>query len=200
MTSTMLVFFDYTCPYSRRLSELLDAAEAPEARWGPFVLAEQNRDDDGPPAWERPDALTRPALLALALHETVITQRGDIDRFRRTTFTAFGERRVQLDELYAVARAAGAETDESSVRRRLTAVGASHEMARAAGVFGTPTVLTDSGSLGYLKLTGLPAGPDARQRLLQAALTAVNDFPELAEMKRPTPASPAEEARGTDPR
>jgi protein-disulfide isomerase len=196
----MLVFFDYTCPYSRRLSELLDVVEAPEVRWGPFVLAEQNRDDQGPPVWQRPDALSRPALLALALHETVITQQGDINRFRRTVFAAFGERRVEPDELYAAARAAGVEADEGTVRRKLTAVGASHEMGRAAGVFGTPTVVTDGGCLGYLKLTGLPEGLDARARLVQVALTAVNDFPELAEIKRPAPASALGGPIGREPR
>ena len=196
----MLVFFDYACPYSRRLSELLDGVQAPEVRWGPFVLAEHSRSDEGPPVWQRPDALTRPALLALALHERVIADRGDINRFRRTAFVAFGERRVEPAELYAAAEAAGAQTDEVAVQQRLTAVGASHEMARAAGVFGTPTVVTDGGLLGYLKLTGLPARPEARQRLLQVALTAVNDFPELAEIKRPVPASPVEATGSTDPR
>jgi hypothetical protein len=104
----MMVFFDYTCPYSRRLSELLDAVQAPEVRWGPFVLAEQNRDDGGPPVWQRPDALTRPALLALALHETVIGARGDVERFRRSVFAAFRDRRVEPEELYAAAAAAAA--------------------------------------------------------------------------------------------
>jgi hypothetical protein len=72
-------------------------------------------------------------------------------------------------------------------------VAASHEMARATGVFGTPTVVTDSGCLGYLKLTALPAGPDARQRLLEAAISVV-DFPELAEIKRPVPTAAIQRA------
>lgn len=156
----MLVFFDYTCPYSRRLSE-------------------------------RPGALTHPALLALGLHEAVIADRGDIDRFRRSVFTAFAQRRVEPEELYGLAQAAGAGVDvagvdEAAAHWKLTAVAASHEMGRAAGVFGTPTVVTDGGHLGYLKLTDLPADPPARQRLVQVALTAVNDFPELSEIKRPT--------------
>jgi hypothetical protein len=193
VASAMMVFFDYTCPYSRRLSELLDAVEAPEVRWGPFVLAEQNRDDGGPPVWQRPEALTRPALLALALHETVIGARGDVGRFRRSVFAAFGDRRVEPEELYAAAAAAGVEADERAVQRKLKAVAASHEIALAAGVFGTPTVVTDSGCLGYLKLTALPAGLDARQRLLEVAINAV-DFPELAEIKRPVPTSSIQRA------
>ncbi|SDY78406.1 DSBA-like thioredoxin domain-containing protein [Modestobacter sp. DSM 44400] len=186
----MLVFFDYTCPYSRRLSELLGAVEAPRVRWGPFVLAENNRDQDGPPVWQRPGALTRPALLALALHDAVIADRGDIDRFRRSVFTAFAQRRVGPEGLHGLAAAAGAGVDgagvdEAAAHRKLTSVAASHEMGRAAGVFGTPTVVTDGGHLGYLKLTDLPTALPVRRRLVQVALTAVNDFPELSEIKRP---------------
>jgi hypothetical protein len=183
----MFVFFDYTCPYSRRLSELLDAVGATEVRWRPFVLAEANRDDEGPPVWERPTASLRPALLALALHEAVIAAGGDADGFRREVFAAFGERRVAPEELYAAAKTAGAQPDEHVVRTQLRAVAAAHELGRAAGVFGTPTVVTDDGRLGYLKLTDLPAAVQARRRLLDAALAVINDFPELAEIKRPAP-------------
>ncbi len=187
MAAVTFVFFDYTCPYSRRLSDLLDALGATGVRWQPFVLAEQNRDEPGPPVWARPTALTRPALLALALHETVIADRGDADGFRREVFAAFGERRVGPEELYAAAEAAGVRPDEHTLRKKLLSVAACHELGRAAGVFGTPTVVTDDGRLGFLKLTGLPADAHARRRLLDTALTAINDFPELAEVKRPSP-------------
>ena len=74
---------------------------------------------------------------------------------------------------------------EYVLRRALAEVGASHEAARAGGVFGTPTVVTRDGLLGYLKLTDLPAGSQDRRRLLDVAITAVNDFPSIGEIKRP---------------
>jgi protein-disulfide isomerase len=186
VTAVTFVFFDYTCPYSRRMSDLLDSAGVEQVRWRPFALAESNRDDEGAPVWERPEALSRPALLALALHEAVISDGGDVDHFRREVFAAFGQRRVAPEELYAVAEAAGARPDEDAVRAKLLAVAASHEMGRAAGVFGTPTIVTDGGQLGFVKLTGLPADLGARRRLLQVAITAINDCPDLSEIKRPT--------------
>jgi hypothetical protein len=185
VAAVKVVYFDYTCPYSRRFSELLDAVGATEVRWRPFALAEQNRDDEGAPVWERPDALTRPALLGLALHESVAAG-GDADRFRRTVFAAFGERRVAPDELRAMAQAAGGRVDEPSVREGLARVAAAHQAARAAGVFGTPTVGTAGERLGFVKLTGVPADAGARGRLLETALTVISDVPELAEVKRPT--------------
>jgi hypothetical protein len=50
----------------------------------------------------------------------------------------------------------------------------------------SPNPSADDGRLGFLKLTGLPADAHARRRLLDTALTAINDFPELAEVKRPS--------------
>jgi hypothetical protein len=179
------VYFDYTCPYSRRLSDLLVALQVTGLTWRPFVLAEQNRDDKGRPVWERPEALTRPALLALTLHESVAAS-GDPDLFRRDVFTAFGERHVSPEELHAMAQKSGARVDEASLEQGLARVAASHAAARAVGVFGTPTVRTTQEQLGYVKLTSIPAEPGARQHLLETALTFINDIPELAEIKRPT--------------
>jgi 2-hydroxychromene-2-carboxylate isomerase len=133
----------------------------------------------------RPEALTRPAVLALALHEAVAVS-GDADRFRREAFAAFGERRVRPNELRAMAQAAGGRVDERSLREGLAQVAAAHEAARAVGVFGTPTVGTTEEQLGFVKLTGVPADAGARERLLETALTVINDIPELAEVKRPT--------------
>lgn len=181
-----MVFFDYTCPHSARLSELLDTAGGRQPRWSPFPLADPNRAGDGPPVWQWPDALARPALLALALHKTVIAGRGDIDGFRRAVFAAFAAQPVTPDELYILAAAASARTDEAGVHRKLTAVAASSEMGRAAGVVATPSVLTDGGQLGHPKLTGLPTGRPARQRLLEVTLTVINDCPELSKIMRPT--------------
>lgn len=185
MAAITVVWFDYTCPYSRRLSDLLDTLGTTGVRWRPFALAEQNRDDEGAPVWDRPEALTRPALLALALHETVVAT-GDADRFRRETVAAFAQRRVRPDDLRALAEAAAAATDEAALREGLSRAAAGHEEAQAVGVFGTLTVATADDRLAYLKVTDVPADTDACRRIMDAALTVINDVPELGEMKRPS--------------
>jgi hypothetical protein len=72
------------------------------------------------------------------------------------------------------------------MREGLARVAAAHQAARAVGVFGTPTVGTAEEQLGYVKLTGVPADASARHRLLETALTVINDLRELGEIKRPT--------------
>ena len=49
--------------------------------------------------------------------------------------------------------------------------------------------MTGDGLLGYLKLTDLPAGSEDRRRLLDVAVTAVNDFPSIAESSTAPPAT-----------
>jgi hypothetical protein len=64
------IYFDFTRPYSRRTGRWWQELNEP-ARWRPFVLREVHRDDDGPAAWDRDDALDDVSGLALGLHEAV---------------------------------------------------------------------------------------------------------------------------------
>lgn len=186
--SATFVFFDYSCPYSARLSRLLDGAQVSGVRWRPFLLAEHNRADGGPPVWEQAEATSRVSVLALSLHEAVVAAGADADDFRRAAFATFADGRVTADTLVDLAGGFLPGIDEALLARSLRAVAAHHEAARAAGVFGTPTVVTDNGLLGYVKLSSVPEQPEECRRLSARLLTAVGDMPEVSEIKRPQPA------------
>ncbi len=80
---TVGVFFDYTCGYSNRVRHWLDALEDAELDWRPFSLLEQNSGDDGTPVFEQAQYADNPSLIALAVHEQVRAQGGDLDAYRR---------------------------------------------------------------------------------------------------------------------
>jgi 2-hydroxychromene-2-carboxylate isomerase len=185
--SVTFVFFDYTCPYSWRLSRLLDGAGIAGVRWRPFLLAEHNRTGGAGPVWEQPEATSRVSVLALALHEAVISAGADADGFRRATFAAFSDGRVTAGALVGLAEDFALQVDEAVLARSLRAVAAHHEAARAAGVFGTPTVVANNGLLGYVKLAAVPEQPDECRRVSAHVISAVGDMPEVTEIKRPRP-------------
>ena len=176
------VYFDFTCPYSRRTGAWLRALDEP-VRWRPFLLRESNRRDEGAPEWERDDALTHPSVLALALHEAVARAGGDADRFRWRLMDLLDTAKVGVDMMREIADAACAgPLTEHDVRAGLADVAASHTEGAALGAFGTPT-LAAGGTALYLKLTTLP--PAERSRHVRDAVVAVLlDLPEIGELKR----------------
>ena len=177
------VYFDFSCPYSRRTARWWAGLDEP-ARWRPFLLRESHRDDNGPPEWARDDALARVSVLALALHEAVDAAGGDTASYRSRTVDAFDAVRVDADALRALAaHAAGNDLDDQALRDGLARVATSHQGAVALAVFGTPTFV-DGDARAYLKLSEQPAADRARP-VLDAFLTALRATPEIAEIKRP---------------
>ena len=85
------VFFDYTCGFSNRARHWLDALEDVDLVWRPFSLLEQNARDSGTPVFEQDQYADNPSLIALAVHEQVRAQGGDLDAYRRRMFTAWHE-------------------------------------------------------------------------------------------------------------
>lgn len=179
----MDVYFDFSCPYSRRTARWLGGLDE-AARWRPFLLRESHRDDDGPADWDRPDALARISVLALALHEAIDDVQGDTASYRSRAVDAFDAGRVDGQLLRALAQeAAGRRLDDQALRDGLGRVAASHRDAVALGVFGTPT-LVDGDAIAYLKLAEQPA-PDRAIAVLDAVLTVLRATPEVQEIKRP---------------
>ncbi len=177
------VYFDFTCPYSRRTALWWRELDEP-ARWRPFLLRESHRDDDGPAEWDRDDALARVSVLALALHEAVDAAGGDPAVYRWRAVDAFDAGRVDGGVLRALAAdAAGHDLDDQALREGLARVAKSHQDAVALGVFGTPTFV-DGGASAYLKLAEQPA-PDRARPVLDAVLTVLRATPEVVEIKRP---------------
>ncbi len=177
------VYFDFTCPYSRRTGRWWRELDEP-ARWRPFLLRESHRDDDGPAEWDREDALVRVSVLALALHEAVEAAGGDVAAYRWTAMEMFDRGRVEGQQLRELAaRVVGRYLDDEAVRAALRSVGQSHEQALSLKVFGTPT-LVSGGASTYLKLTEQPT-PARTRRVYDAVMAVLTDTPEVAEIKRP---------------
>lgn len=72
------VFFDYTCGFSQRARHWLDALPDVEVCWRPFSLLEVNRRAEGPPVFERAEHAQNVSLTALAVHEAVRADGGDL--------------------------------------------------------------------------------------------------------------------------
>ena len=179
----MDIYFDFTCPYSRRTGRWWRELGEP-ARWRPFLLREAHRDDDGPPEWDREDALERVSVLALALHEAIDTLGGDVDAYRWETMEWFEQRRVQGQQLRELAgRVLSRDLEDEVVQHGLPRVGQSHQQALSLKVFGAPTFVTDGGSA-YLKLAEQPT-PDRVRAVYDAVVVVLDQTPEVAEIKRP---------------
>ena len=177
------VYFDVTCPYSRRAGRWWRELGEP-ARWRPYLLRESHRNDDGPAEWDRADALVHLSVLALALHKAVEAAGGDTASYRWRAIDAFDAGRVDGPALRALATdAAGQDLDSEALREGLARVARSHQDAVGLGAFGTPT-LVDGGARAYLKLAEQPA-PGRARPVLDAVLAVLSGTPEVAEIKRP---------------
>ena len=160
-----------------------------EVDWRPFVLKEVNRDQEEPSVLAGP-SIDSVAVLALAIAEALRGETG-AERYRAEIFDAMhsSDERPLRDDIIEMAARAGLDTD--SFRRDealwLGSVRASHEGAVAGrGIFGTPTLVFGDNSALYLKLRHLP--PAANDRALWDSVTTfATEFPEVAELKRPSP-------------
>jgi hypothetical protein len=177
------IYFDFTCPYSRRTARWWRELGEP-GRWRPFLLREAHRNDDGPPEWDRDDALQHVSVLALALHEAVQATGADVDAYRHQAIDLFESGPVDAHTLRQLAaRVTGRDLDEETTRAGLAGVAQAHGVALSLGVFGTPTFVGSTGAA-YVKLDQQPNTARARA-VHQAVVAVLDDTPEVAEIKRP---------------
>ena len=182
------VFFDYTCSYSNRSRHWLDALEDADLVWRPFSLLQQNAGDGGPPVFERSERADNPSLIALAVHEQVRAQGGDVDAYRRRMFTAWHEEpgRLSTEDMVGFGRAAGLGDFDRTAG--LAAVAAEHAAAVELGVFGTPTVVLGPDQVVFLKLDAVPEADRARP-LWEAVGRLAGSGQDLREWQRVSPPS-----------
>jgi hypothetical protein len=159
---TVEVFFDYTCGYSNRARHWLDALEDIKIDWRTFSLLEQNSSDDRKPVFEQTEYADNPSLIALAVHEQVRAQGGDLHAYRRRMFTAWHEEpgRLSTQDIVDLGRDAGLRDFDRDAG--LSALAASHAQAAELGVFGTPTLVLGSGQVVFVKLDAVPTDDRAR--------------------------------------
>ena len=180
------VFFDYTCGYSNRGRHWLDALEDIELVWRPYSLLEQNVRDGGPPVFERIEYADNPSLMALAVHEQVRAQDGDVDRYRRRMFSAWHEEpgRLSTEDIVGFGRDAGLRDFDRDAG--FAAVASEHAAAAELGVFGTPTLVLGPGQVVFLKLDAVPASDRARP-LWESVSDLAASGQDLREWQRVTP-------------
>lgn len=178
------VFFDYTCGYAYRAHRWLDALGF-EGRWRPFALLEANRDDGETPVWEQERHRENISLLLLAGHEVVRRADGDVDTYRAEAFHAWHEtdRRLDVDDVVALALDAGVTTDAAGIRGALEEVGAEHRSGAERGVFGSPTIVFDDDEAAYVQLAAVPSEGDASA--VWETVREVSRTTSLLEIKRP---------------
>lgn len=180
---TIEVFFDYTCGFSNRARHWLDALTALEIRWRPFSLLQQNHRDDA--VFEQAEYADNVSLMALAVHEQVRADGGDVDGYRRRMFTAWHEEpgRLTADDIIGFGRDAGLR--RFGREAGFAAVAAEHAAGERLGVFGTPTLVLADGQVVFVKLDAVPAAERAGP-LWEAVHDLGVGGPELREWQRVT--------------
>jgi 2-hydroxychromene-2-carboxylate isomerase len=183
-------YFDYSCGYSYRASELFRVVGAarPELKvtWRTYLLKEVNRKDDEPSFFDASE-IESLALLALALSHAARAK--DFEGYHTNTFEAFhrGTPKVTRDELLELASASGVDVDAVMGEQPawIERVAQEHVEGRERwSVFGTPTLVLAGESAVYLKLSEVPE-PDKAQELWDALWSLALSHPELVEIKRP---------------
>lgn len=180
------VFFDYTCGFSNRARHWLDQLDDVQVAWRPFSLLEQNRHGRLS-VFDQPELGDNVSLIALAVHEAVRADGGDLDGYRRRMFTAWHEQtgRLTTEDVVGFGRDAGLSAfDHDAAFALLTA---DHAAGRELGVFGTPTFVFDDGRAAFVKLDAVPDADRARP-LWKAVRQLTAGEPELAEWHRVVPA------------
>ncbi len=180
------VFFDYTCGFSDRARRWLDGLDGVQLEWRPFSLLEQKRGDEGPPVFERPETADNVSLVALAVHEAVRADGGDVDGYRRRMFTDWHEQtgRLSPGDIVGFGREAGMGSFDHDAA--FAALAADHAAAVELGVFGTPTLVFGPRQVAFVKLDAVPALERGRPLWDSVRQLAVGE-PALREWQRVSP-------------
>ena len=184
-------YFDYTCGYSYRAWRWIEGLRAHgmdlEVEWLSFVLKEVNRGDEPSPL--AGPGIDSVAVLALAIGEA-LRDTPAAEGFRRDVFEAMHPAdadRAGKDDVVRIAVRNGLDLGEFQGHENewLEKVRTHHDRGRRRGVFGTPTLVLDGEASIYFKLEALPAGDE--RALWDSILEIMRDYPELTELKRPSP-------------
>ncbi len=183
------VWFDYTCGYSYRVWQWLNDVQARKSdlfvNWATFSLKEKNR------AAGTPSILTDPALDSVSVRALALShaaRAGDFPAYHRAVFEAMHgpqHRTVTALELNAMAADAGVDVVafEADIHRWRLAVAAEHTFGHdILRIFGTPTLVHDSGPSSFVKLAATP-DPSQAVELWNALQTLSVCHPELVEIK-----------------
>ena len=158
---------------------------------------EQVNSKEGPDwkLWEQDESYPSKGLLALKAGEAAKKQ--GAEKFEKFHVGLLNARHVQrkaidkLEILTDVAKDAGLDIDkfleDINDPQALKTIASDYEEAKANyGVFGVPTMFTDTGASAFVKMMPPPPVEQARE-VFESVLGVVNGVPNLQEIKRPTP-------------
>jgi len=179
------VFFDYTCGFSNRAQHWIAAVSDADVRWRPFSLLEQNRDGSGPPVFEQPGLGENVSLVALAVHEAVRSEGGNVDGYRRRMFAGWHDEpgRLSTQDIIGFGLACGLTRFDHDTA--FAAVAAEHAEASQWGVFGTPTLVFGASQAAFVKLDAVPTA-DRAEPLWDSVRQLATAEPALREWQRVT--------------
>ncbi len=164
--------------------------------WKNFPL-EQVNSKEGPDwkLWEQDESFPSRGLLALKAGEAAKKQGPEkFGKFHVALLNARHMQRKAIDKLEIlteVAKESGLDVDkfleDINDPEALKTIAADYEEATSNyGVFGVPTMFTESGASAFVKMMPPPASDKAKD-VFQSVLGLVDGVPNLQEIKRPTP-------------
>jgi predicted DsbA family dithiol-disulfide isomerase len=164
--------------------------------WKNFPL-EQVNSKEGPDwkLWEQDESFPSRGLLALKAGEAAKKQGPEkFEKFHVALLNARHMQRKAIDKieiLTDVAKDAGLDIDkfleDINDPQALKTIAADYtEASETYGVFGVPTMSTDSGASAFVKMMPPPESDKAKD-VFQSVLGLVDGVPNLQEIKRPTP-------------
>ena len=196
---TILVFFDYLCPYAWRGAELVERVAGPLGLRFDFVhfsLYQANTKDEGWQLWnERHDPQDPagswgllPFLASIAARQQ---GREAHDRFRLELLRRRHRDHAPFTPATVMEAAEAAGLHLASLERELanpearTTLAREHHQAVHEGVFGTPTFKWPDGPTAYVRLKELPQGEQEAADLFTRLQGMLHDHPYLETVRQP---------------
>lgn len=205
-SESVTVYFDYLCPFSWRVAELLDMVAQPlhlRCDWQHFSLYQSNYEGTG--NWQLwNDKLdmdsqngSKGLLPFLASHAAKRQGEQHFHAFRLALLRAChrDHQPFNKDTIWQVARQVGlhlptftSDLDDPECR---TALAHEHMQAAALDIFGTPTLrfkqAYDNDPIAYLRLREVPLNLEEAVELFQAYHQLLSRYPYLETIRRPRP-------------
>lgn len=199
---TVIVHFDYLCPFTWRGAEVAETVAEPlglRFEWRPFSLYQSNyAGSDGWQLWNQridPDDEHGSLGLTPFLASCAASRQGEAlhDAFRLALLRAryVDCRPYHARTMLEVAEQVGmhlprfeSDLNDPECRTRLAH---QHHRASCQHVFGTPTFRFQDGHAAYFRIRELPADRDEAIALFRSFRDMLERFPYLQTLKRPRP-------------
>jgi predicted DsbA family dithiol-disulfide isomerase len=201
MSETVIVYFDYLCPFAWRGAEVAEQVSGEldlQFKWQHFSLYQSNNKTNGWQLWNETidpndESGTKGLLPFLASCSARRQGRELYDAFRLAVLRARHRDclPLTLETLTSLAQRTGLnmtefekELNNPEVRTRIAQ---EHHTAKALGVFGTPTFHFGNNHLAYFRIAQLPHTLEEAVALFSDYRRILETYPYLETIKRPRP-------------